>query len=198
MKKIELGGYGTISITPLKFKDQEGVAVDSDGNELKYVIEGKGTSKYVRKDGTEVPRSEVCKKLNVDGEDIVVPKFKPTTKIDNDVISVVEDTQHNNCELWALDRSWYLAQVLGKVKAQLDEGMVFEFPLVVASGHKLWKAVLRNTKLEDGSIAPVMFTIRGDARKAIKQFLDNPIEIELPLATEQKQSIQKIFKSIGV
>ena len=197
MKSIELVGYGKVKIESVKFKDQEGETVDSDGNALSYVSEGRGTSKYVRADGTECPRAEVCKKLNIDGEEIVVPKLKPTTVIDNDVISIINGAEHNNCELWALDRSWYLAEPSDKIKAQLNEGQVFEFPLVVAAGHKLWKAVMKNTKLEDGTVAPVLFGVRGDARKAIRQYMDNPIEIELPMASEQKQNIKKIFSSIG-
>jgi len=198
MKKIELQGYGTITINPLRFKDQDGISVDADGNELKYTIEGKGVGRYTRlSDGTEVPRGDVCKKLVIDGEDVVLPKFKPTTTIEMDVINVVSKGEHNNGELWGLDRSIYLAGVAGKIRQELDNGNVFEFPLVVASGHKLWRAILKNVEL-DGSVAPVMFCVRGDARTAIRQFLDNPIEIELPIASEQKDNIKKIFKSIGV
>jgi hypothetical protein len=197
MKKIELAGHGSIQITGLKFADQEGTPVDKDGTPLKYVLEGKGTSKYVKPDGTEVNRKDVCKKLVVDGEDIIVPKFNPTTKIDEDVIAVYEPEAHSNCELKAIEKSWYLVNAYGKVKEELEAGKTIEFPLVVGSGFKIWKGVLKKYTLPNGTACHMLFTIRGDIDKAIERFLDDPVEFEMPVS-EQKQNISKLSKAIGL
>jgi hypothetical protein len=198
MKKIELVGHGSIQITGLKFAEQEGTPVDKEGNVLKYVVEGKGTTKYVNLEGVEVPRNEVCKKLVIDGEDMVLPKFAPTTRIDEDVISVYDAEAHSNCELRAIEKSWYLVNAYGKVKEELEAGKAIEFPVVMGSGFKVWKGVLKQHALPNGKVCNMLFTVRGDIDKAIEQFLDDPIEFEMPVMGEQKQNISKLSKAIGL
>ena len=197
MKKIELIGYGSIQIEGLKFKDQDGINVDSDNKPLKYVVEGRGTTKYVREDGSECPRNEVCKRLDIDGEEVVVPKLKPTTRIDNDVIAFVDESEHDKCELNAIDKAWYLVNDAGKLKSDIDAGKVMEFPLVTGSGHKLWKAVVKKRPLPDGRTAHMLYAIRGNIDNAIMSAMDSPVEFEIPMASDQKDNIKKIFKSIG-
>jgi len=194
MKKIELNGIGVVSITPIKFKDQEGETVDSDGQPLKYVMSGKGTSSYQRVDGTVCDRSLVCKKFLIDGETIIMPKLKPTTKVENDDINTLEAEGHNT-EQKAIERGLYVADVSGSLKQKLDKGSVYEFPLVTGAGHKLWRGVLKRY-IADGIDCYMLFAVRGNMDNIIKSFLSDPIEIEIPIDDGQSKSIRKMFKTL--
>jgi hypothetical protein len=162
--------------------------VDSNGNPLKYVTEGTRTSKYVREsDGIEVPRIEVCKKIN--GK--VLPRFSPTKSVASKSIKVIEGNDFNEVDMWGLERGWYVAQPDVKARKLLDAGKVITFPFAMAAGHKAWRAVLKKHNLgtaKEPVWAYIVVAVRFDARDIIKQFMTEPIEIELPVNDDDNVS----------
>lgn len=197
MKRIELAGLGTLNITPIGFKDALSTNVDEEGNELLYKLTGDArVGKYFRKDGTEVSKSQVKKRFDINGEQVVMDKLKPTTKIDADVISVGEQ---DNAEYYALDRKLYAVIVQSaKIKEELEAGKQISFPLVVGAGYKVWKGVVKKHNTQSGKSLYVMFAVRGNMDNAFEQFVDEPIELELGVMPEQnKQNVNKVFASIG-
>jgi len=196
MRKIELEGYGSVLLTPIYFKEKPSVLCDISGNPVKYQIENRGRGVYVREDGTEILRNEVCKKLVINGEETIIRRFKPTTKIKKSSVSIIEDKQNNTMKL-ACERKVYIVSVSPKIKKILDEGKALMFPLVVGSGFKVWKGVLNRHVTKSGKEVICLFACRGDLDKAFDEFVDEPITLELDdIPEENAENIKKIFETI--
>lgn len=199
MKKIELEGYGTISIDGISFRDKPSVSCDVNGNPLKHTIEGRGVSKYFDEKGNEVPNKEVCKKIVVNGDEKVIRKLSPTTKIKQSGIKVSEDKNNNSMKL-ACERKIYAVNTQSKeIRDLLDSGKSIEFPLVVGSGFKVWRGVLNKHITTNGKEVIALFACRGNIDKAFEDYADEPIQLELDsLPEENSKNVQEVFDALGV
>ena len=194
MKKIELEGIGSVSYQPVRTKDAEGVAVDSSGNKLKYVVQGERTAKYVRvSDGVEVSRTDVCKEIN--GK--VLPKFKATIKVSKKHINTIDGDKFNSLDMWGQERSCYIVEPNSDAKKLMDAGKVITFPMTFASGHKAWRAVMRKVDLGKGETAYIIMAVRHDLREIIKQFKTEAFEGEFELPVND-DDVADAVNSMGI
>ena len=171
-RKIKVGNYGEIAISPIKVVDESPLSCDSSGNEVKTKMEGRGKMKYLSGD-TEISRSMVCKKFNVDGEDLVVPRMSMTKEITDEDISVIDD---NQLIYSAIERKVYVVMTDSKKIKELvgEQKKTIQFPFVAGSGWKVYNALLTywGEKI-------VLVCVRGDINKVIEQYADDEVELEL-------------------
>jgi len=198
MKKIELAELGIIHLNGIDFQEQKGITCDNQGNPLKYSIEGRGTSSYRNANGEVIPRKEVCKKLNIDGEEIIVNRLTPTTKIEKDVIEIIEDKDNSKMKL-ACERKIYAIHTDSKkIKDLLDEGKAISFPLVVGSGFKVWKGILNKHTTKSGKEVMSLFAVRGNIDEVFEIYHNEPLSIELDVVPkENAKNVKKMFSAIG-
>jgi len=79
--------------------------VDPSGNPVKREMVGEGRKTvYKTQDGTEIPSSQLCKKIIIEDEEIIAPKFTMSKEIARDNIEEIED---NGLIYTALDRKFY-------------------------------------------------------------------------------------------
>lgn len=188
-KIIEVEGYGTIVLNPINFKDKEYESVDLNGNPLKWIA-GKMAmmGHFESEDGTEVPKSHMCKKVEVDEEIILIQKFNPTGKVEMDDIEVSED----NSEIYtAIDRKIYkvFTESQKLKKLVLDDRKTLKFPVSFGSGFKIYNGILTNWK---GQM--ILCGVRGDINEMLKKFEDDVVEIEIEtIPIQNKKKLLKVM-----
>jgi len=189
-KSIKLDGYGTIMINPISIKDKEFETVDPTGATLKRTTVGtRAKTVYVTEDGTEIPNSQVCKKIVVEEEEIIAPKFQLSSEISNENISQIDD---NGIIYRALDRKFYNVVTDNEAIKDMviNQNKTLEFPFVAGSGWKIWKGVLTNwnNKL-------LLVCCRGDIQKELKKYSEETLEIEIGVMPQQK-NMKKLVKAM--
>ena len=192
MKQIELQGYGTVMVSPISVKEQEFETCDANGQPLtKEVVGTRAKTVWRTGEGAEVPNSHVCKKLVVDGEEIVTAKFKPLTQIESDSIKEISD---NGLIYRAIQRKLYSVATDSKRLRELvlKHNKSLEFPLVVGNGWKIWNGILTNW---NGKL--LLVGCRGDIKKELDKYGDDMVEFEIE-SIPQQQNIKKLVKAIAV
>jgi len=191
-KSIYLEAYGAISINPINIKDKEAETVDTAGNPLTLKYSGtRATSNYVNADGIEIPRSQVCKKIRVEDEDMIISKLNPTTEVIKDNISVTDDVSlvYNG-----IDRKFYNAVTDNEKIKELviKQNKALVFPFVAGGGFKIWKGMLVNwhSKL-------LMVAVRGDIQKELEKYSEDTVEIELDICPQQ-QNMKKLVMAMAM
>jgi hypothetical protein len=192
MKQIELKGYGVIAITPVKIKDGDSENCDAQGNSVESKTIGtRAKTVYVTKDGTELTSSQVCKKMIVEDEEMIVPKFTPTKEVDMEDIEVLED---NSIIYRAIDRSFYTV-VCDNTKLKdlvLKQNKSLAFGSAFGSGFKLWQSVLTNW---NGKM--LLVACRGDLMKELEKYSDDTVELEIEVIPQSK-NMKKLVKAMMV
>jgi hypothetical protein len=187
-KELELEGYGTVFITPINIKDQESETVDQAGNPVTTKTVGeRAKTIYLTQEGVELSSTQLCKKLAVEGEDLVIPKFKPTKKVPKDNITELDE---NGIVYRAIDRKFYNVvtdnqYIRDKV---LKEGKSLEMPLSFAAGWKLWRGVLTNW---NGKL--LLVGCRGDLQKELEKYNEETVDIEIaaiPVEVNKKKLLK--------
>lgn len=191
-KSVVLEGYGAIMISSINVNEKDLESVDPSGSPV--VTEYRGTSAkrvYVNGDGVEVPSSQVCKKVTIEDEDLILPKFKQTKEVDADSIAVLED---NSLIYRALDRKFY-SVVTDNDKIRdlvINQNKSLQFPFTAGNGWKIWNAVLTNWR---GKM--IMVGCRGDLAKELEKFADDTVEFELEIIPQQK-NMKKLVKAMAM
>ena len=189
-KAISLEGYGKIMINPINFENKEYETVDMTGQPVsKKTIGERAKSIYVSADGTEIPNNKVCKKINIEGEDIILPKFGITKDVSNADIEVVDD---DSLKYNAIERKlFYVATDNAKIKdLVLVQKKSLKFPLVVGSGWKAWSGLL--TYWGDQI---VVVGCRGDLTKELSKFSEDTVDIEYDIAP---QDMRKVVRAMAM
>lgn len=192
MKKVELRGYGPIAITPIKIKEQEAPTVDQAGNALKHKTIGeRARSVYVTDDGREVPNTQVCKRFEVEGEEIIAGKFSPSSDIDKDNIELIDD---NSIIYSAIERSFYNVTCDNDYLKDLvlNKNKSLRFPITFGSGWKIWSGVLTNWK---GRM--LLVACRGDLVKELDKYNDETEELSIEVLPQQK-NMKKLVKAMAM
>jgi len=180
-KGIELKGYGLVMINPIAIKEKDFETVDPSGLAVKREMRGqRAKTVYVNTEGVEVPSNQVCKKVNIDGEDIIAPKFQPSKEVETDNIQVTDDA---GIIYKALDRKFYnVVTDSDKLKELvLEQNKSLEFPFVAGQGWKIWKGVLTNWNNK-----MLLVACRGDLVKELDKYNDDTVEFELEVIPQQK------------
>lgn len=189
-REIDIEGFGKVIINPINFKDKEYSNVDLNGNEVKW-ISGKMETigHFEDENGNEIPKNQVLKRIEVEGENIDIPKFKPTTEIQNDDIEVVED---NQSVYTAIERKMYKVFTETKKLRELilEQNKTLKFPISFGNGYKLYEGYLTNWK---GQM--VLFGVRGDINKVLDKYEDDIVEIEVEAIPNINK--KKLLKAIA-
>lgn len=191
-KSVKLDGYGTIMIVPLNIKEKESETVDPTGQPIKSKMVGeRAKSIYVSQDGTEVPRSQVCKKFVVEDEEMVLPKFSPTKEVAAENITEIDD---NGLVYRGIERKFYnVVTDNEKIKdLVINQHKSLEFPFCAGAGWKIWKGVLTNwnNKL-------LLVGCRGDIQIELEKYNDDTVEIELDIVPQQ-QNMKKLVTAMAM
>jgi len=187
-KSIALEGYGNIMINPVNFKERESETVDMTGQPLEHKTIGeRSRSAYVTKEGIEIPNNKVCKKMDIDGEALIVPKLSPTKEVANTDIEVLED---NGLIYSAIERKiYYVVTDNEKIKELvLNQHKTLQFPAAFGSGWKGYNALLThwNNKI-------LLVGCRGDLRKELDKYSEEVVDIEIETVP---QNMKKIVKAM--
>jgi hypothetical protein len=190
-KELNIEGFGSVLYQPVGVVEQELENVAPDGSSLTRTTVGeRAKTVYKTTDGTEIPGTQVCKKLEVDGETVIVKKFMPTKDIAKEDTEVTEDKD----VVWnAIDRKFYIVKCNDNnlKRTILDEGKTITFPFSAGAGFKVWKAALTNW---NGKVAMVL--CRGNISKAFESFTDEEVEINIPAMDVKNQ--KKLLKAIAM
>ena len=192
MKQIELKGFGTIMISPIKVKDAEAETVDPAGNPVtSKTIGTRAKTVYVTKDGVEIPNSQICKRFIIEDEELIVSKFSPSKEIPTENIEVIDD---NGVIYSALDRAFYqVACDHEKLKdLVLKQNKSLKFPVTFGVGFKIWSGILTNWK---GKM--LLVACRGDLVKELEKYSDDTVELEIEVIPQQK-NMKKLVKAMMV
>lgn len=186
-KSIKLEGYGTIMISPVKFVDKDYETVDSTGKPLTTKTIGeRAKTVYVNSDGVEIPRSDICKKVELDGEEIILPKFSITKEVAKSDIEEIED---NSAVYNAIERKVYhVVTDSDKLKELLKSGKTLRFAAAFGSG---WKGY--NTLLTRWKDQIVLVGCRGDLTKELDKFSEDTVDIEVEVIP---QNMKKVVKAM--
>jgi hypothetical protein len=190
VKSVELKGYGTIMINPIKIKENENETCDAQGNPVTSKLVGdRAKTMHYNKDGVEIPSSQLCKKFIVEDEELIVSKFNPSKEVDFDEIEVIDD---NIIIYSALDRAFYnVVTDHEKIKQLvLVEHKSLKMPLVFGSGYKLWSGVLTNW---NGKL--LLVACRGDLVKELEKYSEDTVEFSIE-ALPQAKNMKKLVKAL--
>lgn len=188
-KIIEIEGYGKIVLNPINYKDKEYSNVDLNGNSLKWIAGKMAYVGHYENNGVEIPSSQICKKLEVEGETILIQKFKPTSKVDIDDVEVVADNQ----EIYtAIERKPYKVFTESeKIKTLvLKEGKTLKFPFSAGNGFKLYNGVLTSWR---GQL--ILCGCRGDINEVLEKYKDDVVDIEIEMIPKNlnKKKLLKVL-----
>lgn len=193
-KEVNLEGYGKILIQPINIKDKEWESVDPEGKSVFSERVGQGAKTvYKNGDGVEVPRNQLCKKISIEGEDLVLRKFEQTKKVSKDDIEVIDDS---SLIYTALDRKFYAVTTENPAlkKLVIDEGKSLAFGFVAGGGFKMWKAILTNWQ---GRL--LMVGCIGDLTKELEKYTEETVEIELDVInTISPEKARKLLKVMAM
>lgn len=143
-RKLKLEGYGNLMIAPVNVEDKEYETVDSLGRPVtkKYVGEGKKTI-YLNAEGVEIPSKSLCKKIPVDGEDLILGKFQPTKEVEKENIEVLEDP---SLAYRAAKRKMYKVTTDSAELKDLimNKHKSLQFPFTAGYGNQMWNGILMN------------------------------------------------------
>lgn len=189
-KEIELKGYGRIVLLPINLKDREYDIVDSQGNALaKEMIGKRAKTIYKTKDGVEIPARQICRKLVIDGEEIIAPKMMPTSEVEQEDIEVLEE----NSEIYnALDRKvWGVVTDHERIKDLiLRKNKTLRFPIIAGLGWKAYNGLLTSWK---GRI--ILVGCRGDVNEALDAYQDQTVDFEIETLPQGKTA-KKLLKAV--
>jgi len=191
-KSLSLNGYGNIMIQPINIKDKECETVDPTGAPVKRTTVGtRAKTVYLTDEGVEVPSSQLCKRFEIEGEEILAPKFQPSKEVDNENINEIDD---NSIMYRALDRKFYNVVTDNQELRDLilTQHKTLEFPFVGGLGWKMWKGVLTNwnNKL-------MLIACRGDIQKELLKYDEDTVELELDILPQQK-NMKKLVKAMAM
>jgi len=186
-KSIRLEGFGIVMLNSIAIKEREYEVVDLTGNSLKRKVIGeRAKTVYETSEGIQIPGNQICKKISIDGEDIVAPKFQPTKEIPKNNIVTVEN---NGLIYSALERKFYNAVTDNEKLKDLiiAQHKSLEFPIVMGLGWKIWKGILTNwnNKL-------LLVACRGNLQKELEKYSEDTVELEMDIAP--KQDMKKLVK----
>ncbi|MBW2970829.1 hypothetical protein KY320_01565 [Candidatus Woesearchaeota archaeon] len=189
-KSITLEGYGKIMITPINTTEPEYEMVDTAGNSLSYKMIGeRARTGYFNQDGIEVPRSQVCKRIEIEGQELILPKFNPTKEVSKDDISICEDPELVER---ALERKLYnVVTDDDRIKQLvLEKGKALEFPFVAGNGWKIYKGILtsRNGQL-------ILVGCIGDIKAELEKYSEETVELKID--TIPKQNMKQLLKAMA-
>ena len=191
-KSLLLEGYGTIMVQPINIKDKEYEVVDPTGKPVEHKTIGtRARSVYVTADGIEIPNNQVCKKIPIEGEDLIVPKFQPVKEIAGENIAVIED---GSLIYRAIDRKFYNVVTDNKkiIDLVIGQNKSLEFPFVAGTGWKIWKGILTNwnNKL-------LLVACQGDLQKELEKYSEETVELEIEIIPQQK-NMKKLVQAMAM
>jgi len=192
VKQIELKGYGTIMISPIKIKEAEAETCDAQGNPVTSKLVGeRAKTMHYNKDGAEIPSNQLCKKFVVEDEELIVSKFNPSKEVEFEDIEVIDD---NSIIYSALDRAFYAVTTDNAVIKELvlEQHKSLKMGLVFGVGYKMWSGVLTNW---NGKL--LLVACRGDLVKELDKYSEETIEFNIELLPQQK-NMKKLVKSLMV
>jgi len=191
-KNLKLDGYGNIMIQPINIKDKECETVDPTGAPVERSMVGtRAKTIYKTPEGVEVPSNQLCKKFEIEGEEIIAPKFQPSKEVAKENITEIED---NSIMYRAIDRKFYNVVTDNQQLKDLiiNQHKTLEFPFVGGLGWKMWKGVLTNwnNKL-------MLIACRGDIQKELEKYDEDTVELELEVLPQQK-NMKKLVKAMAM
>jgi S-adenosylmethionine hydrolase len=187
-KKINIEGFGDLFVQLINFKDREGTDCTADGKPVKREMVGeRAKTVYKLEDGTEIPSTQVCKKYDMDGREMIVPKLNATKTVTKARIREVDE---NGIIYRALERKFYNVTTDCDTLKQkvIQENKTLEFPLSVGNGYKAWKGVLTNWH---GKL--MLVCCRGDLNKALEKYNEETIEIEIEEPKQQEEFLMAVM-----
>jgi hypothetical protein len=190
-KGVELKGYGTMLITPINIKEQDWETVDPSGLAVTAKTEGtRAHTVYYNTNGVAIPNNQLCKKIEIEDEIIIAPKFSPSKEVLNDDVEVIED---NSLIYTALERKFYnVVSDHEKLKdLVLKQNKSLKFPVTFGSGWKIWNGILTNWK---GKM--LLVACRGDLLKELEKYSDDTVELEIEVLPQAK-NMKKLVKAMA-
>ena len=191
-KSLKLEGYGVVMVNPIAIKDKALETVDPTGKPVERTVEGeRAKTIYKTDEGVIIPGNQLCKKMDIEGEEIIVPKFQPSKEIPNDNITEISD---NSIMYRALDRKFYNAVTDNQELKDIiiNQNKSLEFPFIGGLGWKMWKAVLTNW---NGKL--MLIACRGDIAKELAKYDEDTVELELEVLPQQK-NMKKLVKAMAM
>lgn len=188
-KSVLLGGLGTIMINPIAINQKEYETVDPAGRPVQSKMVGtRAKTVYTTEDGSEIPSTQLCKRIEVEGEDLILPKFNPSKEIPEENVNIIDDA---SLVYTAIERKFYnVVTDNQKIKdLVLKENKSIEYPFA-AGGWKIWRAILTNW---NGKL--LMVCCIGDLKKELEKYSEETVELEIE-AIPQTKNMKKLMMAL--
>jgi hypothetical protein len=197
-KEVNLQGYGKILIQPISIKPKELEDVDPQGNPVTSERVGESAKTvYHNSLGAEISRSQLCKKINLEGEDLILKKFEQTKEVNKEDIEVLEEP---GLIYSALERKFYAVTcdnprlkelILGNA---INPPQSLAFAFVAGGGYKIWRAILTSWH---GHL--LLVCCIGDLSKEMEKYTEETVEIELEITNNiPPEKAKKLLKAMAM
>jgi len=195
MKKIELEGFGSVTLCPIKFRMPEAHWVDKHNKEVKYTIQGKGKGVYLDSEGKEIKRAELKRKYIVNGKEIVGSRLKQTDVVRASKISLMDGANAPLALMGAIETEKFgLVTDNTKIKETINGGQaILAKEVVFTTGGMPFNMVVTKITTPSGKEKFVAYAIRGDFYAVLDDFEDSPIDIPF-----EEQNVSELSEALGV
>lgn len=210
MKRIELEGFGSVVLCPIKFRMPEAHWIDNKGKEAKYTIQGKGKGVYLDSEGKEVKRAELKRKYLINGKEILTERLKQsihhrlniqskhehqTDVVRAKKISLMDGANAPLALIGSIEAEKFgLVTDNTKIKEAFDNGSaILAKDVVLTTGGMPFNLVMSKLTTPLGKEKLVAYAVRGDFFGTLEKFQDEPIDIPF-----EEQNVSELSEALGV
>jgi hypothetical protein len=195
MKRIELEGFGSVVLCPIKFRMPEAHWIDNKGKEAKYTIQGKGKGVYLDSEGKEVKRTELKRKYLINGKEILTERLKQTDVVRAKKISLMDGANAPLALIGSIEAEKFgLVTDNTKIKEAFDNGSaILAKDVVLTTGGMPFNLVMSKLTTPLGKEKLVAYALRGDFFGTLEKFQDEPIDIPF-----EEQNVSELSEALGV
>jgi hypothetical protein len=195
MKRIELEGFGSVVLCPIKFRMPEAHWIDNKGKEAKYTIQGKGKGVYLDSEGKEVKRTELKRKYLINGKEILTERLKQTDVVRAKKISLMDGANAPLALIGSIEAEKFgLVTDNTKIKEAFDNGSaILAKDVVLTTGGMPFNLVMSKLTTPSGKEKLVAYALRGDFFGTLEKFQDEPIDIPF-----EEQNVSELSEALGV
>jgi hypothetical protein len=195
MKRIELEGFGSVVLCPIKFRMPEAHWIDNKGKEAKYTIQGKGKGVYLDSEGKEVKRAELKRKYLINGKEILTERLKQTDVVRAKKISLMDGANAPLALIGSIEAEKFgLVTDNTKIKEAFDGGSaILAKDVVLTTGGMPFNLIMSKLTTPSGKEKLVAYAVRGDFFGTLEKFQDEPIDIPF-----EEQNVSELSEALGV
>jgi hypothetical protein len=193
--RIELEGFGSVVLNPIKFRMPEAHWTDKGGKEVQYTIKGKGKGMYLNSEGKELKRAELKRVYVIGGKEYPTDRLKKTDIVRASKISLIDGANAPLALIGSMeDEKFGVVTDNTKIKETINGGQaILAKEVVFTTGGMPYNVVFSKVATPSGKEKFIAYAIRGDFFAALERYEDEPIEMPF-----EEQNASELSEALGV